>query len=325
MQITEPRIAGSEAIEVDVTPSLAVDLSWAAYGASAPKWRAKHPEVGVLYDADPSLRSRVVQFWGPPHGAAAVQIWAWHAGALGVTEGDELWNALEASGDSLPTDLALRTEPAEDRSLLREQLAQLHESPRLRQSYLTLLKDLFGAMAALWPAGRAAAAQAGENFGRELSLSRTRSWADLIEVNCTETVELIEQLGLDAFPHVTIAPSSLFGSGMFLELPGTLLVGLDAPQGAVAARARTSALAGRLKTLADPTRLALLHHLATGPRAVGDLAREFGLSQPTVSAHVKQLREAGLVHAARRGNRLELTVARDAMDSLFDELRAVTP
>lgn len=311
---------------VEVMPSLAVDLSWAAFGGWKLPWRSKHPEVGAVYEADPALESRVNQFWGPPHGCGLVQIWASHAGALGVTDPDELWDALEASGDSLPTDPAvvtLRTEPEEDRGPLRTRMEELRDSPRLRQSYLTLLKDLWSALDGLWEEGRTSAALATENLERELA--RAAHWTDVIEVNCADTAALIEHAGLGTFPHVTVTPSFLFGAGMYLDLPGTLLVGADAPRGALAARARTAALAGRLKTLADPTRLALLTHLATGPRAVGELAREFGLSQPTVSSHVKQLREAGLVSADRRGNRIELTVDRGAMDSLFDDLRAVAP
>jgi DNA-binding transcriptional ArsR family regulator len=322
MQITEARNE-SGAVEVDVHPSLAVDLSWAAFGAESEKWRAKHPEVAAVFAADPALQSRVLQFWGPPHFAAELQVWAWHAGALAVTEPDELWDALEASGDSLPVDLALRSEPESDRGPLRARLEQLRASPRLRQTYLTLMKDVWSAVGVLWEDGRASSALAAENFSRELA--RVPRWTELVEVNCEETAELIDRLGLASFPHVSVVPSFLFGSGMFLDLPDTLLVGTDAPTGALAARARTAALAGRLKTLADPTRLALLHHLATGPRAVGDLARDFGLSQPTVSNHVKQLREAGLVLAARRGNRVELTVDRAAVDSLFDDLRTVAP
>jgi DNA-binding transcriptional ArsR family regulator len=322
MQITETTLDGGP-VEIDVFPSLAVDLSWAAFGAASEKWRSRHPEIGARIEADPSLESRMLQFWGPPHYGAELQLWAWHAGALAVTDPDELWDAFEASGGSLPTDFALRTERESDRGQLRDRMAELRDSVRMRQSYLTLMKDVWSALEDAWAEGRECSALAAEGFTKELA--RTPRWTSLVDVNCAETAELIDRLGLAGFPHVSVVPSFLFGTGMFLDLPDTLLVGVDAPSGALAARARTAALAGRLKTLADPTRLALLHHLAAGPRAVGELAREFGLSQPTVSNHVKQLREAGLVDASRRGNRIELTVDRVAMDTLFADLRAVTP
>lgn len=49
--------------------------------------------------------------------------------------------------------------------------------------------------------------------------------------------------------------------------------------------------------LAEPTRRAILKLLATGDRTVGDLETELNLSQPSVSKHLRVLREAGFVEA----------------------------
>ena len=49
--------------------------------------------------------------------------------------------------------------------------------------------------------------------------------------------------------------------------------------------------------LADDTRLALVEELSKGERAVGDLVAKFDLRQPTISQHLKVLKEAGLVRA----------------------------
>ncbi len=56
-----------------------------------------------------------------------------------------------------------------------------------------------------------------------------------------------------------------------------------------------------LKTLASPRRLEILHRLSEGPREVGRLATELGLSQPNVSQHLSVLRSAGMVEAERDG------------------------
>jgi DNA-binding transcriptional ArsR family regulator len=56
-----------------------------------------------------------------------------------------------------------------------------------------------------------------------------------------------------------------------------------------------------LKTLASPRRLEILHRLADGPREVGRLAAELGLSQPNVSQHLAVMRAAGVVDAERVG------------------------
>ena len=69
---------------------------------------------------------------------------------------------------------------------------------------------------------------------------------------------------------------------------------------------RTTAeeLARLLKAVADPARLQLLSLLRTSPdceACVCDLTEPLGLSQATVSHHLKVLSEAGLVSAEKRG------------------------
>ncbi len=53
--------------------------------------------------------------------------------------------------------------------------------------------------------------------------------------------------------------------------------------------------------LADPTRRAILEHLAAGEACVGDLARPFEITPPAISRHLKVLERAGLV--TRRAER----------------------
>jgi DNA-binding transcriptional ArsR family regulator len=58
-----------------------------------------------------------------------------------------------------------------------------------------------------------------------------------------------------------------------------------------------------LAALGDPTRREIFERLATGPRSVGDLARDLPVSRPAVSQHLRQLREAGLVTDRAAGTR----------------------
>ena len=61
-------------------------------------------------------------------------------------------------------------------------------------------------------------------------------------------------------------------------------------------------LASRFKALADPTRVAIVNRLSQADCVcVCDLTEAFDLSQPTISHHLRILREAGLVEASRRG------------------------
>ena len=69
-------------------------------------------------------------------------------------------------------------------------------------------------------------------------------------------------------------------------------------------RDRAEELARRLKALADPARLqliSLLRSAASREACVCDLTGPLGLSQPTVSHHLKVLAKAGLVDSEKRG------------------------
>jgi DNA-binding transcriptional ArsR family regulator len=53
--------------------------------------------------------------------------------------------------------------------------------------------------------------------------------------------------------------------------------------------------------LADPTRRAIITRLATGERAISELASRFAMSLPAVSKHVRVLERAGLARVRRDG------------------------
>lgn len=65
------------------------------------------------------------------------------------------------------------------------------------------------------------------------------------------------------------------------------------------------------KALADPTRIRLLQYLARsggGTACACHLPAALGISQPTLSFHMKKLHEGGLVHRHRRGRWVHYTV-----------------
>jgi ArsR family transcriptional regulator len=66
---------------------------------------------------------------------------------------------------------------------------------------------------------------------------------------------------------------------------------------------QTATLADRLKALADPTRLRMLDLLAQqgAPLCVCEITDQFPLHQPTISHHLRILREARLIVGERRG------------------------
>ncbi len=67
--------------------------------------------------------------------------------------------------------------------------------------------------------------------------------------------------------------------------------------------AQTSVLAYQLKAVGDPTRLRMLDLLAEqdAPMCVCDITLRFEQNQPTISHHLRLLREAGLIETEKRG------------------------
>ena len=63
----------------------------------------------------------------------------------------------------------------------------------------------------------------------------------------------------------------------------------------------TAALASLFRGFGDPSRLAILRHLALGEHRVVDLTRHLGLAQSTVSKHLSCLRDCGLVTSRSSG------------------------
>ncbi|WP_066372808.1 ArsR/SmtB family transcription factor [Herbidospora mongoliensis] len=73
-----------------------------------------------------------------------------------------------------------------------------------------------------------------------------------------------------------------------------------------------------LKAVADPVRLRLLSLIAArdADTCVCDLLPDFDLSQPTISHHLKILREAGLIGSERRGTWVYSWVIPETLDRL---------
>ena len=83
------------------------------------------------------------------------------------------------------------------------------------------------------------------------------------------------------------------------------------------------ALATTLKALADPARLRLLSLIAAHEghdACVCDLTEPVGLSQPTVSHHLKVLVDAGLLTREKRGVWVHFTLVPGALDVITSHL-----
>jgi len=74
--------------------------------------------------------------------------------------------------------------------------------------------------------------------------------------------------------------------------------------------------------LADPNRILIIYSLADGPRNVNDIANHMELPQPTVSRHLKVLRERGIVRAEREGQSMNYRLSDQRIIQALDLLRA---
>jgi ArsR family transcriptional regulator, arsenate/arsenite/antimonite-responsive transcriptional repressor len=107
------------------------------------------------------------------------------------------------------------------------------------------------------------------------------------------------------------------------ELPGVELCRPTPLTGSSLSAGDAVTLAAGFKAVADPTRLRLLSLIAAhaaGEACVCDLTGDFDLSGPTISHHLKVLREAGLITGERRGTWIYYRVVPETMAALSQAL-----
>ena len=116
---------------------------------------------------------------------------------------------------------------------------------------------------------------------------------------------------LDAMPTATAPPQP--------QLIAALAACCAPLTGRALDEAEAVRVAGVLKALADPTRLRLLSLVATQPdgeECICNLTDAVGVSQPTVSHHMKVLVDAGLLEREQRGKWAYYRIVPGALDVL---------
>jgi DNA-binding transcriptional ArsR family regulator len=268
------------------------------------------------------LATAAFEFWDDDHASGDELVLVAHlAGVLATTGFDALAVAL---GDRPPgrRPPRLATETEEHRRKLQGRVAQLRSSARRRRAYLEMLRTVWEGYRPMWegPSGRRAR-RAVDRY-RSL-LAEGRSWRSFAPTPRREA--LIDQV-LSAVGHdipVILSPSTGFGTLFALDVDDALVIGLPIPE--AAAEDEAEELARQLKAIAHPARLAIVREVARRPATVGELARTFGLAQPTVTNHLRQLREAGLLRRDGHGGRaftVDRAVAREMADAVGELARA---
>jgi DNA-binding transcriptional ArsR family regulator len=311
--------------DFQAAPSLACDLSWILSVAARPLSVKKQQLRAEAFLGREKLAVRVRDFWADGRTDDScfteMQILAHHAGAISETSPDALWAALERAVPTVPLDLDLESESAADREVFLHRLAMLKADHDLVRRYIDLLREVWEPIDEFWQATLPVLRDTGRHMVE--CLEQGKPFQELVSVECASYQNRLPTITaeLAAGRTLMIVPCYFFGCSLYLEFPGMTLIGTGVEEHGTLARARTESVARRLKTVADPTRLALLHYLSARPSSVSDLAVSFGLAQPTVSMHVKLLRETGLVLAERQSGRLQLRADPNAVDLLLDDLR----
>jgi ArsR family transcriptional regulator len=253
-----------------------------------------------------ALVGRVAHFWddGYPEWSELL-IFAQRSGTLFDEQLGRFLGEVSREAPRSYTVPELPTEPPDVPAVLGARLQRLRESVDLCGDYTALLREVWAALQPTWgreglPAARRLAASLRERLperddfrpllpGHHFALRE--QFAGLVETAA-------------ARGELVLVPLALAGRGIaFFGLPGVLLVGFgpEASRNKADLRQHAQRAAARFKVLSDPTRVAILLLLSECGYTVTDIARLFELSQPTVSVHMKALREAGLLEARRAG------------------------
>ncbi len=238
-----------------------------------------------------------------------------------------LWAGLAAGAAAPPRFEPLGSETAEDQRRFRARLARLHDDPEHRRRWLDLLGDVWAAVEGDWRAGGRDVADS-LAWDMRAKLPEVGLYADMAPVvqGCDFGGLLAKLVGDGALAGlpVIIAPAWLGRNGLLVALTTCLLYGPPTPTRATGLRQETRERARRHKALGDPTRLFIFQATARRPRTVGELARELEVAQPTVSNHVRILREAGLVDQEKEGGRRLVADVASFERFLDESRRAVT-
>jgi DNA-binding transcriptional ArsR family regulator len=199
--------------------------------------------------------------------------------------------------------------------------------PQIAAELRALVTRLWEALAPSWQReGRSAVMRAAAEFLE--SFERTGSVLESLPPHhftrfehSAQSIREGEQRG-----RVVVIPLFFASTGGFnFQIDDTHYVGFGLLSETVFARTaqHVASLALRAKAFGDPTRLmalALVGRFSSMRLTVGDLAEHIGVSQPTLSGHLKLLREAGLVDAERIGNKSYYRIDRDGVRRLLEEL-----
>ena len=272
------------------------------------------------------LMERAQRMWGDGlPGCPELVPLAHLAGCLLDDRIEPLLGSLQAGRIPSATGLELLTESPEDRKAIVKRLGRLRRDAALRGTYRTLLIDAWQPAAARWAeSGRAAVRQACATWKARLHAGSTIDELVPPRHPLTRADEFgYEDLFLQRDEFVVSPLYFCMSGGHAVDLGSYVHIGVPANDLLPVRKVRDAAfVAYRLRVLSEASRVHILIQLLSAPSGVMEIARVLHLSQPTVSSHLKILREAGLVQPRRFGGRTVFAGSRKRIERLLEDARA---
>lgn len=317
----------------EVAPSAPSELAWLL---NLLVQRARYAEP-ALAELDASLlpgisrlrrpiRERVEALWADGLAGCPELVYAAHqATSLFDEDPSRLFSWLGGSGRGSSWARGMLAEPEEERQAVLSRLRTLRDDPRTRRAYRDILVDVWQFAAGPWErSGRASVADACAAWRAKLATG-----APIEElVPPRHPLTRADQLDFDdLFMHRNeFALSPLYfclSGGHVVDLYEYVHIAVPASELLPLRKVRDAAfVSDRLRVLAEPSRVHILIQLFSAPSGVMELARALRLSQPTVSGHIKILRDAGLIQARRFGARTVMVPSRRRVERLIEDARA---
>jgi DNA-binding transcriptional ArsR family regulator len=313
---------------MEVRTSLVMELVWATC-LTPGEPDAAFPARTRRFAADPGLDARIASFWEEGDSCfTEAFVVAERGGVLFETDPGRLWAGLAQGAGAAPRFEPLASETPEDQARFRARLARLRDDAGVRVAWLGLLQAVWGVLEPAWQDGGCDVA---ETLAWELraKLPEVGAYRDLVPLleGCDfggVLPRLVAEVAAAGDP-VVLVPAWLGRKGFLISLSAGLLYCPPNVERAGGPSDDTRDRARRYKALGDPTRLAIFEATARRPRTVSELARELGVTQPTVSNHVRILREAGLVDQDKRERRRLVANLTGFQGLLEESRRAVLP
>lgn len=309
-------------VQLELRPSAVLDLSWLVYQLA---WDRPEHIAGLREEVPVIARELADTFGEPGCTLTDLSILAERVGLLLTDEIDPFLASLEKAAQLDGVGLELRSETPQDRQATLDRLELLRRDPALARRYAELLGRIWNLVRPEW-----------DRTGREVVRRTLADWSDR-QRRGAGLLDLIPKrhiVRMDKYQHMLaerrrIVLSPVYFSsrgGLFVDMTTFLHVGIPARPAEYVADSRrreSEMVADSLKVLSDPTRVSLLRELADEPMSVMDLSRRFGLAQPTVSNHVRLLRDAALLESQKDGPRVVYTVDRQRLEQVLNETRHI--